>query len=63
MFFSARDTSTFAVLNTKLINNEKKILNENSNSRKFNYGNKYVNEYAYFIKEQSKRRNQFNYRK
>jgi len=37
MFFSIQHTSTFAALNTKLINDERNILKEDSNSRKFNY--------------------------
>ena len=37
MFFKRLDTSTFAPLNTKLIKDERNILKEDSNSRKFNY--------------------------
>jgi len=37
MFFSIQDTSTFAPLNTKLIRDERNILKQDSNSRKFNY--------------------------
>ncbi len=37
MLFSIQDTSTFAPLNTKLIKDERNILKEDSNSRKFNY--------------------------
>ncbi len=37
MFFDIQDTATFAPLNTKLIKDERNILKEDSNSRKFNY--------------------------